>query len=47
MNGLRLINLKHNTVKDFRDDSGMFKVRYESMKQFTRYYWSQEVNYVD
>ena len=38
MNGLRLINLKHNTVRDFRDDSGMFKVRYESMKTFNRWY---------
>lgn len=38
MNGLRLINLKHNTVRDFRDDSGMFKVRYESMKPFSCYY---------
>lgn len=38
MNGLRLINLKHNTVRDFRDDSGMFKVLYESMKPFSRYY---------
>mgnify|MGYP007102569864 CR=1 FL=1 len=38
MNGLRLINLKHNTVRDFRDDSGMFKVRYESMKPFNRWY---------
>lgn len=38
MNGLRLIDLKHNTVRDFRDDSGMFKVRYESMKPFNRWY---------
>lgn len=38
MNGLRLINLKHNTVRDFRDDSGMFKVRYESIKPFERWY---------
>lgn len=36
MNGLRLIDLKHNTVRDFRDDSGMFKVRYESIKPFKR-----------
>lgn len=36
MNGLRLINLKYNTVRDFRDDSGMFKVRYESIKPFKR-----------
>lgn len=46
MNGLRLIDLKHYTVKDFRDDSGMFKVRYESIKPFSRYYYSKEVNYV-
>lgn len=36
MNGLRLINLKNNTVRDFRDDNGMFKVRYESIKPFER-----------
>ena len=38
MNGLRLINLKNNTVRDFRDDSGMFKLRYESIKPFQRWY---------
>ena len=38
MNGLRLIDLKHSTVGDFRDDSGMFKLRYESMKPFKRRY---------
>lgn len=38
MNGLRLINLKYNTIRDFRDDSGMLKVRYESMKPFNRRY---------
>ena len=38
MNGLLLINLKNDTVKDFRDDNGMFKVRYESMKPFNRRY---------
>lgn len=34
MNGLRLIDLKNNTVRNFRDDNGMFKVLYESMKPF-------------
>lgn len=38
MNSLRLIDLKKNTVRDFRDDNGMFKVRYESMKPFNRRY---------